>query len=82
MSKYNDMSNRVNRINDVMRAIRTNPNKWLVNASYPNADKNMEYYHKLCVACENYIDEVTAILEEQRKADQVKIDFIEELLSE
>lgn len=82
MSKFNEISNRARNIGNTLRMIRSNPNRWLIDASYQESDKDMEYYAKLQAECDRYINAVTAILEEQLKADQSKIDAIEELLSE
>lgn len=82
MSKYSNMSNRAKNIADTLRVIKSNPNRWLVDAAYSVSDKSMEYYAKLEAERDRYLAAVTAILEEQHKVDQAKVDAVEELLRE
>ncbi|CAA0365566.1 hypothetical protein ALT721_800046 [Alteromonas alvinellae] len=82
MSKYSEIDNRARNIENTLRMVRSNPNRWLIDASYQVSDKDMEYYTKLQAECDRYLNAVIEILEEQSKADQAKLDAIEELLSE
>ncbi|WP_269519486.1 hypothetical protein [Alteromonas sp. BMJM2] len=82
MSKYVEVQNRLSSVKGYLRRIKGKPSTWLIDAAYSTSDRDMEYHEKLRLEHELYIEAVTEILEDQRKADQAKIDAIEELLSD